>query len=209
MAYYYYKLKNERAIRAIGQMALFFCPKKESSIMRNKQIICPIYLKILGKYLKEEMKKKGLKQDEFGLMDGQDDIEMISGTTVRQILKGDRNMSSTVTVAFQETLGINSPKDLFFPNEEFCRSLISGILEAIKTDSHFKNSLLRRQLLKFLGRRYGHNEIKFENFEKHIIDKFIVSLLDFFPTFPDEETSYEISEKICDWLSELACLLSQ
>ena len=177
--------------------------------MRNKQIICPIYVKILGKYLKEEIKKKGLKQDEVGLTCGQDDIEMISGTTVRQILKGDRNMSSTVTVAFQETLGINSPKDLFFPNEEFCTSLISEIFEAIKTDSHFKNSLLRRQLLKFLNRRYGHNEIKFENFEKHIIDKFIVSLLDLFPTFPAEETSYEISEKICDWLSELACLLSQ
>lgn len=123
MAYYYYKLKNERAIRAIGQMALFFCPKKESSIMRNKQIICPIYLKILGKYLKEEMKKKGLKQDEFGLMDGQDDIEMISGTTVRQILKGDRNMSSTVTVAFQETLGINSPKDLFSQMRSFVEAL--------------------------------------------------------------------------------------
>lgn len=135
--------------------------------MRNKQIICPIYVKILGKYLKEEMKKKGLKQDEVGLTCGQDDIKMISSTTIREIL------------------------------------------EAVKIDSHFENSLLRLQLLKFLNRRYGNNEVKFENFEKHIIDKFIVSLLDLFPTFPVEETSYEISEKICDWLSELACLLSQ
>lgn len=97
---------------------------------------------------------------------------------------------------------------IFFPNEEFCTSLISEIFEAIKTDSHFKNSLLRRQLLKFLNRRYGHNEIG-KILKKHIIDKFLVSLLDLFPTFPAEETSYEISEKICDWLSELACLLSQ
>ena len=190
-------------------MALFFCPKKECSTMRNKQIICPIYVKILGKYLKKEMKKKGLKQDEVGLTCGQDDIKMISSTTIREILKGNRNMTSDVADAFQESLGINTPKNLFFPNEEFCTRLISEILEAVKTDSHFENSLLRLQLLKFLNRRYGHNEVKFENFEKHILDKFIVSLLDLFPTIPVEETSYEISEKICDWLSELACLLSQ
>ena len=177
--------------------------------MRNKQIICPIYVKILGKYLKEEMKNKGLKQDEIGLTCGQDDIKMISSTTIREILKGNRNMTSEVADAFQESLGINIPKNLFFPNEEFCTRLISEILEAVKTDSHFENSLLRLQLLKFLNRRYGNNEVKFENFEKHIIDKFIVSLLDLFPTFPVEETSYEISEKICDWISELACLLSQ
>ena len=30
--------------------------------MLNKEIIFPIYSKILGKYLKEEMKKKGLSQ---------------------------------------------------------------------------------------------------------------------------------------------------
>ena len=129
--------------------------------MRNKQIIYPIYVKILGKYLREEMKKKGLKQDEVGLTCGQDDIKMISSTTIREILKGNRNMTSEVADAFQESLGINIPKNLFFPNEEFCTRLISEIL------------------------------------------------LDLFPTFPVEETSYEISEKICDWLSELACLLSQ
>lgn len=81
--------------------------------MRNKQIICPIYVKILGKYLKEEMKKKGLKQDEVGLTCGQDDIKMISSTTIREIFKRNRNMTSEVADAFQETLGINSPKDLF------------------------------------------------------------------------------------------------
>lgn len=206
MAYYYYKLKNERAI---GQMALFFCSKKESSIMHNKQIILQIYRKKLGKYLKEQMKEKNLKQDEVGLTYGKDDIGMLSGTAVREILKGKRNMTSKSADAFQESLGINTPKDLFFSNEKFCTELISEILEAVKTDSHFEKSLLRPQLFLFLKRRYGKNDIKFENFEKNIIDKFIVSLLNLFPTFPVEETSDEISEKICDWLIELACLLSQ
>ena len=50
---------------------------------------------------------------------------------------------------------------------------------------------------------------QFENFEKNIIDKFIESLLNFFPEFPNEESSLEISEKISDWLVELAFLLSE
>lgn len=190
-------------------MALFFLSKKESSIMHNKQIILQIYRKKLGEYLKEQMREKNLKQDEVGLTCGKDDIEMLSGTAVREILKGKRNMTSKAADAFQESLGINTPKDLFFPNEKFCTGLVSEILEAVKTDSHFEESLLRPQLLLFLNRRYGKNDIKFENFEKNIIDKFIASLLNLFPTFPVEETSDEISEKICDWLIELACLLSQ
>jgi hypothetical protein len=204
--YYYYKLKNQRAI---SRMALFFCLKKESSIMHNKEIIVQIYRKKLGKYLKEQMKEKSLKQDEVGRTCGQYDIEMLSSTAVREILKGKRNMTNKAADSFQESLGINTPRDLFFPNEAFCIGLISEILEAIKTDSHFEESLLRAQLFIFLNRRYEKNDIKFENFEKNIIDKFIGSLLNLFPTFPVEETSDEISEKICDWLIELACLLSQ
>lgn len=91
--------------------------------MRNKQIICPIYVKILGKYLKKEMKKKGLKQDEVGLTCGQDDIKMISSTTIREILKGNRNMTSDVADAFQESLGINTPKNLFSQTKSFVQDL--------------------------------------------------------------------------------------
>ncbi|MCC3175027.1 hypothetical protein [Streptococcus gordonii] len=177
--------------------------------MHNKQIIRPIYLKKLGKYLKEEMKKKGLSQYDISFTYSKEDVNCIDSRTVRGILKGSRNMTVDSQTGFQESLGIRTPKDLFFPNEEFCISLITEILEVLKTDSHFENSLLRRQLLNFLNRRYGCNDIKFDNFEKNIIDKFIVSLLNLFPAFPNEESSYEISEKISDWLIELACLLSE
>lgn len=177
--------------------------------MLNKEIIFPIYSKILGKYLKEEMKKKGLSQYDISFAYSKEDIKCIDNRTVRGILKGSRNMTVDSQTGFQESLGIKTPKDLFFPNEQFCLSLISEILEVLKTDSHFKKSSLRRQLFNFLNRRYECNDIKFENFEKNIIDKFIESLLNFFPEFPNEESSLEISEKISDWLVELAFLLSE
>ena len=137
--------------------------------MHNKQIIRPIYLKKLGKYLKEEMKKKGLSQYDISFTYSKEDVNCIDSRTVRGILKGSRNMTVDSQTGFQESLGIRTPKDLFFPNEEFCISLITEILEVLKTDSHFENSLLRRQLLNFLNRRYGCNDIKFDNFEKILL----------------------------------------
>lgn len=91
--------------------------------MHNKQIILQIYRKKLGDYLKEQMKEKNLKQDEVGLTCGKDDIEMLSGTAVREILKGKRNMTSKAADAFQESLGINTPKDLFSPMRSFVQAL--------------------------------------------------------------------------------------
>lgn len=87
--------------------------------MHNKEIIVQIYRKKLGKYLKEQMKEKSLKQDEVGRTCGQYDIEMLSSTAVREILKGKRNMTNKAADSFQESLGINTPRDLFFPNEAF------------------------------------------------------------------------------------------
>lgn len=112
--------------------------------MLNKEIIFPIYSKILGKYLKEEMKKKGLSQYDISFAYSKEDIKCIDNRTVRGILKGSRNMTVDSQTGFQESLGIKTPKDLFFPNEQFCLSLISEILEVLKTDSHFKKSSLRR-----------------------------------------------------------------
>ena len=91
--------------------------------MHNKQIILQIYRKKLGEYLKEQMREKNLKQDEVGLTCGKDDIEMLSGTAVREILKGKRNMTSKAADAFQESLGINTPKDLFSPMRSFVQAL--------------------------------------------------------------------------------------
>ena len=76
----------------------------------------------------------------------------------------------------------------------------------IITDSCFDQTILKKTLVNKLNGQINHSTIsKFVNtYRKPLLQ----SLSKFIPEFPEEETSYQISEKLTDWLSELACLIS-
>ena len=64
---------------------------------------------------------------------------------------------------------------------------------------------------------FSNKPLKIDDFSEKNIQNFIQShnkifltaLSKFFPDFLEEETSFEVAEKLADWLSEFACLISQ
>lgn len=172
-----------------------------SDAMRN------IYFYRLGEHLKKELIKKNISKNEIAF-DDFDDITYINETTVSEILKGRRNMSYNSAIAFQATLDYQNPKQLFFPDTEFCIKLVSDILHLIISDDLFRNSLLRETLMKHLNCEKDSQEKAIEIFIMRNKNSILSSLLNFYPDFPREMTSKDISESLICWLSELACLIS-
>ena len=174
--------------------------------MTYKSVIKELYCKLLGIELKRLLNEREMLQNQIGYETAEGEVELLSETTVGQILKGKRNISFNASLAFQTSLDYKNPRELFFPSIEFELLLIENIISTILIDPTFENTFLKKLIAK-----------KFSNVSKkevsQIIEKnkkiFLDSLSSFISDFPEEETSYQIAEKITDWLSEFACLISQ
>ena len=136
-----------------------------------RKVITKLYCKLLGEEFKIRFKEKQILQNQSGYESYEKEVDLLSETTVGQILKGKRNISFNASLAFQTSLDYKHPRDLFFPN-----------------------NISQKEVSQFIEKN------------KEI---FLCSLSNFISDFPAEETSHQIAEKLTDWLSELACLISQ
>ncbi|BAK29100.1 hypothetical protein BA718_11160 [Streptococcus gallolyticus subsp. gallolyticus] len=174
--------------------------------MLYKDIVTSMYTKLLGRVLKKQLTAAHILQNQIGYDDSDGEVILLSETTVGQILKGNRNMSYNATLAFQSTLNYRTPKILFLQDDSFKIQLLTRLVTLILTDSNFNNTLLRQTLNQKIGR---FSEKNIQNFIQSHKKIFLTSLSNFFPDFLEEETSFEVAEKLADWLSEFACLISQ
>lgn len=165
-----------------------------------------MYTKLLGEALKKQLIEAHILKNQIGYDDVDGEVVLLSETTVGQIIKGKRNMSYNATLAFLTTLNYQTPKELFLQDESFKIQLLTQLMTVILTDPIFNNTLLQQRLIQSI-KRYPEEDIQdFILSHKKLLLK---SLSNFFPDFPEEETSYKIAEKLTDWLSEFACLISQ
>ena len=115
-------------------------------------------------------------------------------------------MSYNAMLAFQATLNYQTPKKLFLQDDFFKIKLLSQLTTLILNDSSFNNTVLRQTLNQKISNHYkGDTQYFIQSHKKLLIN----SLSNFFPDFPEELSSYEIAEKLTDWLTEFACLISQ
>ena len=172
--------------------------------MTYKSVMTKLYCKLLGESIHKRLRELQILQNQIGYETAEGEVELLSETTVGQILKGKRNISFNASLAFQTSLDFKNPRELFLPSIEFELLLIENIISTILTDPTFENTFLKKLIAK-----------KFSNVSKkevaQIIEKnkeiFLDSLSSFISDFPEEETSHQIAEKLTYWLSELACLM--
>lgn len=172
--------------------------------MTYKSVMTKLYCKLLGESIHKRLRELQILQNQIGYETAEGEVELLSETTVGQILKGKRNISFNASLAFQTSLDFKNPRELFFPSIEFELLLIENIISTILTDPTFENTFLKKLIAK-----------KFSNVSKkevaQIIEKnkeiFLDSLSSFISDFPEEETSHQIAEKLTYWLSELSCLM--
>ena len=172
--------------------------------MTYKSVMTKLYCKLLGESIHKRLRELQILQNQIGYETAEGEVELLSETTVGQILKGKRNISFNASLAFQTSLDYKNPRELFFPSIEFELLLIENIISTILIDPTFENTFLKKLIAK-----------KFSNVSKQkvaqIIEKnkeiFLDSLSSFISDFPEEETSHQIAEKLTYWLSELACLM--
>lgn len=174
--------------------------------MLYKDIVISMYTKLLGKALKKQLIDAHILQNQIGYDDSDGEVILLSETTVGQILKGNRNMSYNAILAFQSTLNYQTPKELFLQDDSFKIQLLTQLTTLILTDSTFDNTLLRQTLNQKID---DFSEKNIQNFIQSHNKIFLTALSKFFPDFLEEETSFEVAEKLADWLSEFACLISQ
>lgn len=165
-----------------------------------------IYIKLLGEALTKQLTKTHILQNQFGFQDADGKDVSISATTVEEILKGRRNMTSRSALAFQETLQYQTPKVLFLQDDSFKIELLSQLILIILADSTFDNTLFKKSLIQKIN-KYTKKGI--HDFVKKHKDVLIDSLSNFFPDFPEEESSYKIAEKLTIWLFDFACLIEK
>lgn len=171
-----------------------------------RKVIAKLYCKLLGEELKKKVNNLKILQNQIGYETAGGGVELLSETTVGQILKGKRNISFNASLAFQTSLHYKNPRELFFPSKKFELLLIKNIITTILTDPVFEDTFLKQVLAKkFLN--ISQKEVS--QFIEKNKEVFLCSLSNFISDFPEEETSHQIAEKLTDWLSELACLISQ
>lgn len=161
---------------------------------------------MLGEELRKRFKEKQILQNQIGYESHEKEVELLSETTVGQILKGKRNISFNASLAFQTSLDYKNPRELFFPSKKFELLLIKNIITTILINPVFEDTLLKQILAKKISNISQKEVSQFIEKNKEI---FLYSLSNFISDFPAEETSHQIAEKLTDWLSELACLISQ
>ena len=174
--------------------------------MLYKEIVTSIYTKILGEAIKNQLIAEHIFQNQIGYDEFDGTVVLLSETSIGQILKGKRNMSYNAMLAFQATLNYQTPKRLFLQDDFFIIKLLSQLTTLILNDSSFNNTVLRQTLNQKISNHYkGDTQYFIQSHKKLLIN----SLSNFFPDFPEELSSYEIAEKLTDWPTEFACLISQ
>ena len=158
-----------------------------------------LYSQLLGKSLKTKMNELGIYNNQIA--------SFISESAVGEILKGRRNLTKKSFEAFQSTLNYKTPREVFFPSSEFELQLIETIISTILNASCFKQTFFREAIYKKLDEKIDPKNISdFVNAHQEI---FLNSLAQFFPTFLTEETSFQITERLTEWLTELVCIVIQ
>ncbi|HEM4052635.1 TPA: helix-turn-helix transcriptional regulator [Streptococcus suis] len=152
-----------------------------------------LYCELLGEAIKQQLLEQEIPQNEVSYY-FDDDIRLISAPAISQILKGKRNITLDTVDALQETLGLTNVKSVFFPTLDFCELLIIQLTELILTDG-FRST---KQLFKEKENNIQQNRSALATF-----------LYDFFPDFPEEETSYQIADSLTEWLIEFIALVAQ
>lgn len=174
--------------------------------MLYKEIVTSIYTKLLGKAIKNQLTVAHILQNQIGYDEFDGTVVLLSETSVGETLKGKRNMSYNAMFAFQATLNYQTPKELFLQDDFFKIQLLSQLTTLILNDPSFNNTILKRTLNQKISDHYKEDTQYFIQSHKKLL---INSLSNFFPDFPEELSSYEIAEKLTDWLTEFACLISQ
>ena len=166
-----------------------------------------LYSQLLGKSLKTKMNELGIYNNQIAYYNSDNKLIFIAESSVGQIIKGRRNLTFESSLAFQSTLNYKTPRELFFPSSEFELQLIETIISTILTASCFKQTFFREAIYKKLDEKIDPKNISdFVNAHQEI---FLNSLAQFFPTFLTEETSFQITERLTEWLTELVCIVTQ
>ena len=166
-----------------------------------------LYSQLLGKSLKTRMNEMGIYNNQIAYYNSDNKLVFIAESSVGQIIKGRRNLTFESSLAFQATLNYKTPRELFFPSSEFELQLIETIISTILTASCFKKTFFREAIYKKLDEKIDPQNISdFVNAHQEI---FLNSLAQFFPTFLTEETSFQITERLTEWLTELVWIITQ
>ena len=166
-----------------------------------------LYSQLLGKSLKTRMNEMGIYNNQIAYYNSDNKLVFIAESSVGQIIKGRRNLTFESSLAFQATLNYKTPRELFFPSSEFELQLIETIISTILTASCFKKTFFREAIYKKLDEKIDPQNISdFVNAHQEI---FLNSLAQFFPTFLTEETSFQITKRLTEWLTELVCIITQ
>lgn len=153
------------------------------------------------------MNEMGIYNNQIAYYSSDNKLVFIAESSVGQIIKGKRNLTFESSLAFQSTLNYKTPRELFFPSSEFELQLIETIISTILTASCFKKTFFREAIYKKLDEKIDPQNISdFVNAHQEI---FLNSLAQFFPTFLTEETSFQITERLTEWLTELVCIITQ
>ena len=153
------------------------------------------------------MNEMGIYNNQIAYYNSDNKLVFIAESSVGQIIKGRRNLTFESSLAFQSTLNYKTPRELFFPSSEFELQLIETIISTILTASCFKKTFFREAIYKKLDEKIDPQNISdFVNAHQEI---FLNSLAQFFPTFLTEETSFQITERLTEWLTELVCIVTQ
>ena len=175
--------------------------------MTYSKEIKKLYSQLLGKSLKIKMNELGIYNNQIAYYNSDNKLVFIAESSVGQIIKGRRNLTFESSLAFQATLNYKTPRELFFPSSEFELQLIETIISTILTASCFKKTFFREAIYKKLDENLEQQNISdFVNAHQEI---FLNSLAQFFPTFLTEETSFQITERLTEWLTELVCIITQ
>ena len=175
--------------------------------MTYSKEIKKLYSQLLGKSLKIKMNELGIYNNQIADYNSDNKLVFIAESSVGQIIKGRRNLTFESSLAFQATLNYKTPRELFFPSSEFELQLIETIISTILTASCFKKTFFREAIYKKLDEKIDPQNISdFVNAHQEI---FLNSLAQFFPTFLTEETSFQITERLTEWLTELVCIITQ
>lgn len=175
--------------------------------MTYSKEIKKLYSQLLGKSLKIKMNELGIYNNQIAYYSSDNKLVFIAESSVGQIIKGRRNLTFESSLAFQSTLNYKTPRELFFPSSEFELQLIETIISTILTASCFKQTFFRETIYKKLDEKIDPKNISdFVNEHQEI---FLNSLAQFFPTFLTEETSFQITERLTEWLTELVCIVTQ
>ena len=153
------------------------------------------------------MNELGIYNNQIAYYNSDNKLVFIAESSVGQIIKGRRNLTFESSLAFQATLNYKTPRELFFPSSEFELQLIETIISTILTASCFKKTFFREAIYKKLDEKIDPQNISdFVNAHQEI---FLNSLAQFFPAFLTEVTSFQIAERLTEWLTELVCIITQ